>query len=150
MRKKNKGNIGAFITLSIFLIIAVFGFLSLKNLLYGDSDEVLYGNRLVGIEEVVFSNKKDIIEGIKSNSEVNEATINMSGKIINVHIDVVDEISLDVAKSIASKSLDDFSDEIKEFYDIQFFITQKQVTESELYPVIGYKDSAISIISWIK
>ena len=102
-----------------------------------------YGNRLDGIEKVELSEKDldKISSNLEDNDIVNSANVRVSGKIINVIIEVkegtkvVNAVKLDDA---VSKSLD--KDELA-FYDIQLFITNED-KEAKGYPIIGYKSSS--------
>ena len=67
---------------------------------------------------------------------------------------------MDDAKKIASDSLNDFSDEVKNFYDIEMIITKADEKGTEKtkedgtketikeFPIMGYKNSSSKEISW--
>ena len=97
-----------------------------------------YGNRLDGINKISFtsSDKSSITKFISDNDKVTEAKLNIHGKIVNVIFNVKEDTSLDDAKKIASESLEKFSDDVKNFYDIEYIITkndekgiEKEVTD---------------------
>ena len=64
------------------------------------------------------------------NEKVTEAKLNIHGKIVNVIFNVKEDTSLDDAKKIASESLEKFSDDVKNFYDIEYIIWAQDVAET--------------------
>ena len=125
-----------------------------------------YGNRLDGIKKINFTekDKNKIIDSINDNDKVSEAKMNIHGKIINIIFNVNKDVSIEDAKNIANSSLDNFSDKVKGFYDIQYIITKTQedgeevkitnddgTTETEIkkqFPIMGYKNSNSDKIVW--
>jgi hypothetical protein len=55
-----------------------------------------------------------------------------------------------VVKSISNDILAKFTTEQKAFYDIQYFLTQSEVKNNTIYPVIGYKNKLSNEIIWSK
>ena len=133
----------------IILVVLIVGLILLKNLLFSTSDGPIYGNRLDGIEDVEIADERftEIESNLLVNDGVETADVYLEGKLINILIDVK-ELSIDESKTILNKTLESFSDEEKEFYDIQYFVTEESDPESELYPIIGYKNKLSNIIVW--
>ena len=131
----------------IFLVLLIC-IISIKNFLFPSNSNTNYGNRLDGIKDVPFtkSDQKKIIEKIDSNEKASKTQIKLKGKIINILYTVNDDVSIDDAKAIASDSLSVISEKEKKFYDIQIFISKK--TNSEGFPLIGYKNSSSKEIVW--
>ena len=89
----------------------------------------VYGKRLYGIESVKISDdKQKEIEGkIKENEKISKVTFDLKGKIIYLII------------------------ELKEFYDINFIFTNTAEDDNaKFFPLMGYKKSDATLISWIK
>lgn len=125
-----------------------------------------YGNRLDGINKISFTrnDKSSITKFISDNDKVTEAKLNIHGKIVNVIFNVKEDTSLDDAKKIASESLEKFSDDVKNFYDIEYIITkndekgtEKEVTDEngktttttvKEFPIMGYKNSKSKEVVW--
>ena len=101
------------------------------------------------IDKIDKIGKDAVIEELEKNEKVNTASIRIQGKIIYVNIDYTKEVSLDNAKEIATKSLQNFTDDIKKFYDIQYLLTQKEDEESEVFPTMGSKNVTATTIVWI-
>lgn len=158
-RKKLKlGYILAFLAILIVIIVAI------RLILPGKSSK--YGDRLDGIKKVTFGKeeKNKIVEKVKESDKVTEAKIDVEGKIINIIFNVTKDTSKDDAKKIANDSLSSISDDVKNFYDVQYMIskkdeegTKKKVkkddgTEEEItvtvFPVMGYKNSKSKGIVW--
>ncbi len=137
------------IGLFILTFLIVVGIIT-KDMFFSNGGDV-YGNRLDGIENYKVSDeiKTKVIEELEKNEKVNTASIRIQGKIIYVNIDYTKEVSLDNAKEIATKSLQNFTDDIKKFYDIQYLLTQKEDEESEVFPTMGSKNVTATTIVWI-
>ena len=125
-----------------------------------------YGNRLDGIEKISFKDKDKtkITKSIEENDKVSSCKLVIHGKIINIIYNVNENVGVNEAKEISQSSLDKFSKEVKEFYDIQFIITNNEEKWEEVeitnddgtktteinknYPVMGYKNSSKDNIVW--
>lgn len=113
-----------------------------------------YGDRLnniVKIEKKVLDDAKTAIENEK---EVEKASIRTQGKIIYTLITVSKDTKKDRAKEIAKKSLENYSEEIMECYDVEFLITQEPILNDEgvdsAYTIAGTKHPDNDYISWTK
>ena len=108
----------------------------------------LYGNRLNGIETVKVSKDRltDLENTIKEDTKVDKVSSHIKGKIIYINI-YLKEGKAEDAKNIAIKSLDFFNNDEKNFYDISFSVSKDDV-EDVTFPVMGYKKSDNTIISW--
>jgi hypothetical protein len=118
----------------------------IKQFLYPDDLKSLYGSRLDGIEEVeIASNKKiSVINEIKTDENIEDASIDIKGKIINIIIKGKEGLTIEKSKEILSNALIKFSDKEKQFYDFEFFATNASLK----YYVIGSKSKMIENIVW--
>lgn len=130
----------------LVLILAV-----VKNIFFGGSGRPAYGNRLDGIENVKIEEKRydELATKLKKNDKVEDASCNLSGKIINVIITVSDKTSKKDAKSIGSSVLEEFSKDELAFYDVQVYIKKKDAKQND-FPIIGYKHHKNKSLSWSK
>ena len=108
----------------------------------------LYGNRLNGIETVEISKTRltELETTIKEDSKVAKVTCKIKGKIIYINIYLNEGKATD-AKNIAIKSLEFFTDDEKSFYDISYIVSKDDI-EDVTFPIMGYKKSDNTIISW--
>ena len=115
----------------------------------GQTNKDKYGNRLEGIENVSISDKKldDIETKIKEDELVKEVNINTSGKLIYVLITLNTGIHAD-SESISQSSLELFDEKIKNYYDIQYIVSNEDKTIPDNFPVMGYLKSGNSVIKW--
>lgn len=136
--KENKyTTIVFFIFLGLF-IIAWFAY----GMIMPSSGSPVYGNRLDGIEKVELTDND--INKIKSdlkNDIVSSSTIHVSGKIINILVEVKEGTKINDAKKIASNAIKSLDKDELAFYDVQVFITNEE-KEAKGYPIIGYKSSS--------
>jgi len=139
--KNNKYTVGVFL---VFLLVFLFGWIA-YNFIMPSSGKPAYGNRLDGIEEVAITSKEEssIIKDLENEKVVTNAKIHMSGKIINVLVEVKKGTKTATAKNLHKHITSNLTDEQKKFYDIQIFITNEN-DEAKGYPLIGYKSATAS------
>lgn len=155
-RKKFKIDISIIVFVAILLLVAgVVVFLTIGN--GGDK----YGERLKGIEKISFSkkDKNKIVDELKKNENVTSASLDIQGKLIYIIFNVKEEVSLDDAKNIGNESLNNISDAVKGFYDINILITKKDEKGTEgtkldkkiihkEFPISGAKRKTSDHIVW--
>ena len=136
--KKNKFTTIVFF---IFLVLFIIGWI-VFGLVMPKTGKPVYGNRLDGIEKVQVTDTEtnDLIKALKEKDYVTTASTHISGKIINVLVEVEKGTSKSKAKSLKDEVLKAFTDDQKNFYDIQLFITNEN-KDAKGYPMIGYKNS---------
>ena len=108
-----------------------------------------YGNRLDEIEKYPITDEviNNIKNEISSLEKVKSINYNLEGRLINFVIKVEDDLIVSEAKNYSEKILENFSDDIKSYYDIQILI-DSNIDESENYPIIGYKHKTSDSLVW--
>ena len=134
------------ISLFILISLIIIAIVSFKFFINGNNK---YGNRLDGIEEVEITSeeKKEIASTIEENDNVNNAIVRIQGKIIYITIEYTEETSIDQAKEIANNSLENFSEDELNFYDVGYFLTSSGENK---FNITGNKKAAKEGISFIK
>ena len=140
----------------LFLAMLIIGVFAVLKFLYPDSRKDEYGNRLIGIEDVVIEDKTvdEIKDKISANEFVTKVSYILKGKLINFTIEVVQNTDKNTAKTLVNNITEVFNTEIKEFYDIQVLIIEKQEkTEEETeknsnYPIFAYKHKTSEKFVW--
>ena len=159
--KKRKLKIGYILAFILIVLAAIF---IIKLVLPSSTSK--YGNRLDGIEKIKFGSEeqKAIIDRIKQDERANNPDVTVKGKIIYNTFNINNDANKDDAKWIAGETLGVISDEVKNFYDINYTITKKDEegqkvtktkddgTEEEItvteFPIMGYKNSNRGDIVW--
>lgn len=138
------------IGLAIFLIIIIIAIIVTLKLLYPNTNRSVYGNRLDGIEKIPINQteKDKLVTEFKKNKQINNVTIDVQGRLINIFIDVTKSVDLVTSKSFADKTLTYFTEQQKGAYDIQVYITCESDEKSDLYPIIGYKHKTSMNFKW--
>lgn len=136
----------------ILIIIACVGIsaaLLLKYFYYGNGGSK-YGDRLDGIELVTISDdkKNSVVEDIKQRKNVKDAKVEVSGKIIYIRIAFNAGADLDTSKAIAVKTLEQFSDEEKAFYDVHFTLVSEKNEVSDGFTIMGSKNVNGTNLIW--
>lgn len=142
-----KKNIGVIIIIVIIILIAL-GVYYVKEEFYSSDAGAIYGNRLEGKDAVKITSerKNQVKDSLKEETE--SVSIRVQGKIVYISITVNQETPLDSAKNIGNKSLESFSDEEKAYYDFQVIIQKN--SESNQFPIMGYKHYTKSGLTWTK
>ncbi len=133
----------------IILVIIAISVYSIVKFLIPNYSSNLYGNRLRDIEKykIEESTFNDIKNDFESKEEVISINYNVEGKLINITINVSDSVERDTTFGFANDILNYFSDEIKGYYDFEFLLSSDN-SESEKYPIFGYKNKRNSNIVW--
>lgn len=137
------------IIIGIILVILIV-LVGLFSLIAPDYRKSLYGNRLESIKNHKISSQKidNLKDDVKSLKYVSDIDYNLKGKIMNFVITVDQNTSLENAKKVGTKILEDLDKNEKENYDIQVFIVTDD--KSDNYPVIGYKHKISDELVWTK
>ena len=116
---------------------------------FGD-DSNKYGNRLEGIEKVEISQKKqdDFESNIANNEKVKSVDILIQGKIVYITMMIEPNVVLEEAESIALKSLDEFTEEEKSFYDFNYTLKQLATENSDGFIISGAKNKNGTKLIW--
>lgn len=136
-----------YIVLVLFVLFFAFVFVTMKAYLDPVDENAVYGNRLDGIDNVLITDDKvnEVVNFIKEDNGVSDASIHIKGKIVNIIIKVSKkENTIDKMKEKSKDIIEKFSKDEVDFYDFQFFIKN----EDGNYNLIGYKNKNNEGISW--
>ena len=129
--------LGIILVVCIIAIIVVFltYFVGTKKSVYGSR----FDNMKTHIKE---ADQKTYIQALEERSGVEKASLRVQGKTIYVRATFKDDIKLDDAKKIIDSSLEKFSDDIKETYDIHFTI------KNTSFVLMGARNASGNGLSW--
>lgn len=130
--------------LIIVLIICFIAILCVALTFFYSKDVSNYGSRLKNIEDYPITEtfQKEYKESLLENERVLKSNFLIKGRIVYITINFDDQISLDEAKSVATKTLDKFSEDLLAYYDLQFIL------KSDNFNIMGAKNSIVDHISW--
>ncbi len=150
MIKRHKG-LAIIGGLSLILLIVLFAIFSRMIFSTGKGE---YGDRLNNIIAIPKDTTNKVISETKTKDEVKDITIRIQGKIVYTTITYNANVSKDKAKEIASKTLENYSEEVTDCYDFEFFLTQEPQLDDEgndkSYTIAGTKHPNKEKISWTK
>lgn len=147
------GNFKKFISkykfVTIFLVLLIILVIIVLKFVIPNYKEDSYGNRTAGIEKhsISDSDVSSLKKDIKSLEKVKKVTYDLKGRLINVIIEVDSTLEKATAITYADKVLEYFDDDIKSYYDIQVYLDSD---DSEVYPLIGYKNKNSKGFIWNK
>ena len=150
MKKYFKENRTLFILMIVAISCIVISVILLLKYFYFGNGGTKYGSRLDGIENVQIndSKKDEIASKIAENELVKSATVTITGKRIDIRIVFEDKPTLVDAEGIALKSLDNFSDDEKAFYDFEFTLKQEATENTDGFLIMGAKNVNGSNLVW--
>ena len=136
----------------VLIIIACIGIsaaLLLKYFYFGNGGSK-YGDRRECIEAVAITDdkKNSVVEDIKQRKNVKDAKIEVSGKIIYIRIVFKAGADLTTSKAVAAKTLEQFSNEEKDFYDIHFTLVSAKDESSDGFTIMGSKNVNGTNLIW--
>ncbi len=136
------------ILLFLFILIIIFMLVAIKIIVFPSYKVSVYGNRLDGINDVVIDDARfnEIKDKFDKDESLNIDSFRLSGKIVNIHLTVVGDISVDKVKSYSSKLVKSFNEKELDFYDFQVFVVSS--SDNDSYPLIGYKNKNSDDLSW--
>lgn len=130
--------------LFVILIICFIAIISVALTFFYNKNVTEYGNRLDHIKEHEVS--KDFLDKYENelldNESISKVNVHVKGRIIYVNIDFKDDIELDAAKELVTKSLESFEEKVISYYDIEFIL------DSSNFTIIGAKNNINDYIAW--
>ena len=138
------------IVLGLILIICFIAILFVTVSYFFGSGESVYGDRLKDIEDYPIEDTfvSEYIANLESDEMINSATFDVKGRVIYVTINFVGDTSLVEAQSKAAASLEQFSENLLSYYDIDFTLISEATENSEGFTIMGAKNVAGSGIVW--
>lgn len=136
------------ILLLIFIVIIILLIVALKVLVFPNYSVNKYGNRLDNIDSVPLTNSRfnEIKDNFENVDGFSISKIELSGRIVNIYINVKSDFNIKNAKEKSSNLVNLFSEDELNYYDFQVFITCNE--ESNHYPIIGYKNKSSEGLYW--
>ncbi|HHX32743.1 MAG TPA: hypothetical protein GX713_00730 [Mollicutes bacterium] len=133
--------------ISIFCVALMLGVLVYS--FFNQSSGSVYGDRLNGLETVKITDDqiKEIKDFIEEHENVDRASLRIKGKILYINF-YINEPKISASKNIAIGTLDKIEEDQKNVYDISFAIDMAEDSEDTPFPIMGYKKSDNTIISW--
>ena len=138
------------IVLGLILIICFIAILFVTVSYFFGSGESVYGDRFEDIEDYPIEDTfvSEYIANLESDEMINSATFDVKGRVIYVTINFVGDTSLVEAQSKAAASLEQFSENLLSYYDINFTLISEATENSEGFTIMGAKNVAGSGIVW--
>ncbi len=138
------------ILMAIVLVCIVLMATILIQCFYVGNGTDKYGNRLEGIEnyKIAESRQSDFQNNIANNEKVKSVDLTITGKIIYITMQITEDVALEEAKSIAIKSLEEFTEEEQSFYDFNITLKQNSSDKSDGFIISGAKNKNGSGFTW--
>lgn len=134
--------------LLIILIVCFIAIISVSLSYFVGSEKSPYGNRLDNMVKISNEQKNNVIDTLKKDSLIKNATFRQSIRTIYISITFNEGINLDGAKEKAVSCLDLFSDEILKYYDVNFILSSDSSKEEEKFNIMGCRNSNGNGVYW--
>lgn len=133
--------------LAILLVCFIIILFVCVNYFYRNTSISNYGNRLDSIKDNKISDKEleTIKKGMTEYEIVDKTYARVSGKILYIYLGFKENVNLVDAQSIATKTLDLISEDIKKDYDLQFMLSAEG---DNAFVIMGAKNVLSSTIVW--
>lgn len=134
--------------LILVLIVCFVAIVSVGVSYFVGSHKSIYGDRLEGKIDIKNGDKEKYLDALKEEKLVEEATLRLSIRTIYVDLKFTTEATLVEAESIALASLENLSEEILAYYDVNFILTKDATEKDEGFTIMGARNSNGTGISW--
>ena len=141
---KKEVKIGLVVLVGLILLIILY-----KSLFYSTSEKAVYGVRLRDLKEheLTTEQRVKVHDKVEKMDGISAVKITVKGRLIKFFITFDEGISADDMKAKCNDTLALFSDDIKNYYDITYYVIQKS-EDKTTYPIIGYKKKGTKEISF--
>ena len=85
--------------------------------------------------------EKDMITKLKEDEEIQNANIRLAIRTIYVTIDFVPGVSLEKAQQKAVESLQEVDENIFEYYDFNYILTEETTEDNKGFTIMGARNS---------
>lgn len=134
--------------LIIILIVCFVAICSVGVSYFVGSHKSIYGDRLVDKVEIKDTEKKEYLSKLKEEKLIEKADFRVSIRTIYIDIEFVSEATLVEAQSKAEASLENLSEEILKYYDVNFILTKEKTDKDSGFTIMGAKNSNGNGVSW--
>ena len=108
-----------------------------------------YGSRLEHIEDYKLeSSRLNEIEEKYTEGTIEKVEIMLTGRIVYIHIIGNETADLVTCQEVATKILEEFSEDEKKYYDFQFTIKKSQTETDEGFLVSGAHNKSGTGLNW--
>ncbi len=138
------------ILMSIVIVCLILIITVLVQIFYFGNGNDKYGNRLEGIDKVEISEARqsDYENNIVNTKKVKKCDLQVTGKVIYITMQFEENVDLEEAKNLALKSLENFKDEEKAFYDFNFTLKKNTSDKVEGFLISGARNKNGSGLVW--
>lgn len=129
--------------LGIILVVCIIAIIIVFLTYFVGTKKSVYGSRFDNMKtHIKDAEQNSYIQALEERSGVEKVGLRVQGKTIYVRVIFKDDIKLDDAKKIIDASLEKFSDDIKETYDMNFTI------KNTSFVLMGARNASGNGLSW--
>lgn len=126
------------------LVLAVLVFIAVYSMFNPSNSKSIYGGRLDNEVSVETSEVDKIKSELEASGIVDTVNYNKSIRILKFTVNVKDDTKLKDSYKLGDIILNNFSEEVLSYYDIQLSIT----SNGDDYPLMGYRSKIAKEFTW--
>ena len=132
------------------LIVCFITIIVVASSFFVNGSSSVYGDRLKDIDNHPITDefKSSYLASINESKIVTSSDMSSSGRIIYVTIGFKKDTTLDEAKSVATSSIDKFSDNLINYYDVQFLLKCDASDNSDGFTIMGSHNVSGNGLIW--
>ncbi len=148
--KKLWGSNKVLFVLGGILVVCLIAILIVSFTFFFGGSKSVYGDRLEDIKKhpITEKFKNSYINSLKENEKVEDASMEIKGRVVYVMCSFAPDTALQDAQNIIVASLDKFSEDILSYYDISFTLSAEKSSSSDGFIILGAKNAAGSGLVW--
>lgn len=137
------------ILLVTILVLCCLGMCSVALTYFFGGNDSVYGDRLDSNNAIDESSiKKDLVDYALTNELVEESSMSFNGRVIYIHVKLVEDSTLKAGKSLCSDLLTTLDEEVTSYYDVNFVLTMDESEASDSITILGAKNKLTEGIVW--
>ena len=138
------------IVLLSILIICLIAIIVVCLTFFLGGNKSIYGDRLKDIEKhpITKSFKNKYIDSLEEEKIIDNVKFEIKGRVIYLTIHYLGDTSLIEAESKANSSIELFTDDLLDYYDIQLTLICDKTENSDGFVIMGAKNASGSGVVW--
>lgn len=136
------------IVLFIILIACFIAIVTVALSYFVGTDNNPYGNRLDNKVAIPKEMEESIKTSLKGSSSVVDSSYRLAVRTIYIDIKFTADTTLEDAKTLAESTINIFSEEVLNYYDVNLIISNESEKDADKYTLMGARNSKGSGIIW--
>lgn len=134
--------------LFIILIVCFAAIVTVALTYFVGTEKSPYGNRLDNKVDLPKDFEKNIVNTLKEDESIKNVDVRLAVRTIYISIEYETNVSLEDAKSSATKSIELIDDNILEYYDLNYILSKDDAEGNNSFTIMGARNSYGTGLVW--